>query len=253
VNFQVPAFSHRAVDALRAFLEPNGEILPLVSPVGEYYAYNTTTVVDALDEDASGVVWMKKEWGLATRIQKYVFDCGRLNDAPIFRIVQLLNSVFVSQAFVDAAMAAGLKGMNFKLVHPSADGDGAATSKGPAGRKARPVAATMANTVVVLLPTKKPKPSKREKTRVEAILNELDALLYRAEADPDEYVGSLEGHDHDRGAFRLFLTSADADKLVDRLRDQLLALPWDGPMVVLKRYGHLHDPDCPEEIAFERV
>src|SRR5262249_39700345 len=58
VNLLIPAFSRRAVDALRDFLEPNGELLPLVSSVGEYYAYNITTVADALDEQKSEIEWL---------------------------------------------------------------------------------------------------------------------------------------------------------------------------------------------------
>src|SRR5262249_54099893 len=57
VNLTIPAFSRRAVDALRDFLEPNGELLPLVSPVGEYYAYNITTVANILDHARSNIVW----------------------------------------------------------------------------------------------------------------------------------------------------------------------------------------------------
>lgn len=250
VDLMVPAFSRRAIDALRGFLEPNGELLPLVSPVGEYYAYNATTVVDALDEDASDIDWLDQTLGVPFRINKYAFDCARLKGAPIFRIVQDTISVFVSQDFVDAATAVGLKGMDFKLVFPF---EAVAAPKTPGKRKPRPPAPTMAQAVVVLLPTKKPKPTKTEEARIPAILDELDALLYGAGQSPDEYLGSLEGHEHAQGAFRLFLSCPDADKLADRLRDRVAALPWDGPLVVLKRYGHFHDPDCPEEIDFERA
>src|SRR2546427_8710208 len=44
----VPAFSDRAVNALRDFLEPNGELLPLDSDLGTYFAYNLLTTVDVL-------------------------------------------------------------------------------------------------------------------------------------------------------------------------------------------------------------
>lgn len=49
IMMDIPAFSARAVRALKDYLEPNGELLPLVSDIGEYYAYNTRTIVDALD------------------------------------------------------------------------------------------------------------------------------------------------------------------------------------------------------------
>ena len=54
VDLIVPAFSRKAVDALRNLLEPNGELLPLVAEVGEYFAYNITTVADILDQNEVG-------------------------------------------------------------------------------------------------------------------------------------------------------------------------------------------------------
>jgi hypothetical protein len=46
-----PVFSHRAVNALSNLLEGNGELLPLNCAEGEYYLFNTTRIVDALDEE----------------------------------------------------------------------------------------------------------------------------------------------------------------------------------------------------------
>ncbi|TWT91698.1 hypothetical protein Pla100_51400 [Neorhodopirellula pilleata] len=47
----LPAFSRRAVDALRVELDANGEILPVQSKVGEYFVYNVLTKSLALDVD----------------------------------------------------------------------------------------------------------------------------------------------------------------------------------------------------------
>jgi hypothetical protein len=46
-----PVFSLRAVNALNNLLEGNGELLPLNCAEGEYYVFNTTQIVDALDEE----------------------------------------------------------------------------------------------------------------------------------------------------------------------------------------------------------
>lgn len=40
---RIPAFSERAVNVLRDFLEPNGELLPVQTNAGTYYAYNILT------------------------------------------------------------------------------------------------------------------------------------------------------------------------------------------------------------------
>ena len=49
VNMMLPVFSHRACDVLKDFLEPNGELLPLDSDLGQYYLFNITKIIDALD------------------------------------------------------------------------------------------------------------------------------------------------------------------------------------------------------------
>jgi hypothetical protein len=46
-----PVFSRLAVDALSNLLEGNGELLLLNCAEGEYYLFNTTRIVDALDEE----------------------------------------------------------------------------------------------------------------------------------------------------------------------------------------------------------
>src|SRR5579871_5028587 len=40
VNLSEPAYSPRAIEVLREFLEPNGEILPILTRHGTYYAFN---------------------------------------------------------------------------------------------------------------------------------------------------------------------------------------------------------------------
>lgn len=252
VNLRIPAFSRRAVDALRPFLVTNGELLPLVSPVGEYYAYNTTTVLDALDERRSDIEWIDKGLGMASpsTFRSFVFKHETLKDASIFQIVQTPGVIYVTQSFVDAARKAVLRGMVFE-----ATASGTTRPGPPAESKISPggsVSGSMRNTVVVILPTAKPRAGKREKLRVEAIKGELDSLLYDPAQSADQYLGSVEGYDFSKGAFRLFVVCADADELAGRLREPLLTLPWDGPVIVMKRYGHLHDPDCREELAYER-
>jgi hypothetical protein len=118
VNFTVPAFSRRAVDALRDFLEPNGELLPLVSSVGEYYAYNVTTVVDILDHERSDIVWFNERRVGALRIRRYECIPKKLTGLSIFRLVEMSSSTFVHQVFVDRVRQHGLQGFDFTRLYP---------------------------------------------------------------------------------------------------------------------------------------
>ncbi len=117
----VPAFSQRAVDHLRPLLEPNGELLPLLSTVGSFYLYNVTTVVDALDEDRSRITRFKST-GRIMQIDQYVFRPERLNALMIFKIPQLPSGdSLVTEPFRQAVVSAGLSGLEFRPVWQSAD------------------------------------------------------------------------------------------------------------------------------------
>ena len=118
VNLTVPALSRRAVDALRDFLEPNGELLPLVFPVGEYYAYNITMVVDVLDHERSEIKWYDEKHDIALRITRYECFPERLVGLSIFRLVEKPSSTFVHQVFVDRVKQHGLQGFHFTRLWP---------------------------------------------------------------------------------------------------------------------------------------
>ncbi len=113
VNLTVPAFSSRAVAALRDFLEPNGELLQLDSPVGEYYAYNITTVADILDHERSEIEWFSGGHVSALHIRRYECIPEKLRGLSIFRLVEMSSSTFVHQVFVDRVREHRLQGFGF--------------------------------------------------------------------------------------------------------------------------------------------
>ncbi len=109
----IPTFSRRAVDALRSILESNGELLPLASDVGEFYAFNVTNVIDALDEEQSKLIRFQSS-GRVMSITQYAFRREALNDQMIFKLPQSLKGrPFVTQTFADVAKLAGLAGLLF--------------------------------------------------------------------------------------------------------------------------------------------
>ncbi|HEX2207713.1 MAG TPA: DUF1629 domain-containing protein [Longimicrobium sp.] len=114
-----PVFSQRAVDELFDVLVENGELLPLSVDDGTYYVYNTTRIIDALDEERSSVV--RFSTGEVMRIAKYVFrdDAAFL---PIFRLPQSRVKVFVTGPFVDRVKASALTGFDFRLVWDGPNG-----------------------------------------------------------------------------------------------------------------------------------
>lgn len=255
VSGAVPAFSRRAVDALRDFLEPNGELLPLVSNIGEYYAYNVTTVADVLDQERSDM-----DWGSGTRvcpngIGRYECVADRLDGLSIFRIVERLSDVHVTQVFFDRVKAHRLHGFHFCKLWPLPPGvkwleeDYRLRQKYEqiAPGTGRPI---KGNSVVIHLPLSKSKPTAAEKEKLTQLLDELDSVLYNPLEDRDApYFGSLEGYDWHAGEYRVALSCPDADALVEALRPWLRGTTWGRKVTLVKRSGEYFDDDCPEEIV----
>lgn len=117
VSLNVPAFSIRAVQSLQELLEPHGELLPLVTDVGEYYAYNVLTVVDVLDEEKSFIHWSSTR-SYASRI--YRFECRNdmLEGQSIFRLPQQMSNYFVTEVFAERVRKHHLQGFDLAKVWP---------------------------------------------------------------------------------------------------------------------------------------
>jgi hypothetical protein len=102
----VPVFSPRAVDGLREFLEPNGELLPVITPLGTYYAYNVTTLVDALDIDKCDITGYGR-----LQINRYAFKPKCVDGSAIFKIPQQPVEIYITDPFVQRVQELELNGM----------------------------------------------------------------------------------------------------------------------------------------------
>lgn len=108
----VPVFSAHAIDTLRDLLTANGEVLPLRYREGNYFVYNPTRVVDALDEARSEIEVFKSS-GRVMRIVRYEFYPERLQGLTAFRLSQRPTLVYVTEKFVQRVKDAGLIGFDF--------------------------------------------------------------------------------------------------------------------------------------------
>jgi hypothetical protein len=129
--YVVPVLSAKAVETLRDLLRENGELLPLICDEGTYYVFNTTTVVDALDEQRSGFTPLQEIdpdlfWDSAPdemRATRFEFFSEKVADLSIFRIPfgfnYAVNYPLVTDRFVQRVQTAGLKGFEFQLLWSS--------------------------------------------------------------------------------------------------------------------------------------
>ncbi len=252
-----PAFSQRAVEALRDVLEANGELLPLVYDYGKWWAYNLLTVADIVDVERSVAYNItNKSPDVTAEFKYYAIHIDRLADFTIFRIRQDVGGTYVTQPFVDRVRAAGLRNFVFNKIGPWPKGTywfdenrKFLADERKAGRLTNS-AGFAAQSVVLRLgfPKDALKAPKERKAVVNGLMDQLDALLADPQAPADAPVlGTLQGDEKVRGEHRLFFSCPNADLLVVALRPLLRKLCWPGPLAVVKRYGEMHDESAREE------
>ncbi|MHC4717312.1 MAG: imm11 family protein [Planctomycetota bacterium] len=122
--------SPRAVEALEGILARHGQLFPVSTSAGEYFAYNVTTMVDALDREHS-VLEMRpqlrreREAGLPRRVhhvKQHWFHADRLEGIDIFKLPEFpWTEVYVSDRFVRAAEQTLLTGFRFERLWSPAD------------------------------------------------------------------------------------------------------------------------------------
>lgn len=118
LSTHIPVFGTRTVKALADMLQGNGELLPISCGGEEYYLFNVTRIVDALDEENCDLE--RFDDGRILDIDDYSFFQEKLIGMYIFKIPQLvLSDVFVTDPFVERVSEAKLKGFEFRLVWSS--------------------------------------------------------------------------------------------------------------------------------------
>ena len=108
-------FRRPALGELETMLLSYGELLPLACPEPNLVIFNVTRVLDALDEQASGILRFTN--GRIMRIIRPVFRPDVISGSDIFKIPNLrVSPTYVSERFVERVRAAGLRGLVFNKV-----------------------------------------------------------------------------------------------------------------------------------------
>jgi hypothetical protein len=219
-----PAFSERAVNALRELLEPNGEILPLRTPTkGRYYAFNITTIAEALD-------LKKSKLETLADCSRFEFIPKNLKGLSIFILRELPMEAFVTETFVRRVREHGLNGFVFLKVWPVPEGTLLwkfhKQERKKQLPKGLPTGKTLkGNVLMIFLNLANPeKANKAELAQIKRLEDDLDNLLVTNSQDVP--IGSLEGHDFKRGKCRFILSCPDASALEKHLQPFLKKLKW---------------------------
>ena len=238
-----PVFSKRAVESLGAILTRNGEVLPLQTNAGEYFAYNLKTIRNALDLRKSIIRRTSPEE--TGSIKYFVFKSDSLIDATIFRVPENPNIELVTDDFRERAESSCLNGFNFIPVWPLPEGTDWRMEEAKRRKKNKAVK-LVGESLILRLRLKKPKPSPNEKRRALDIEQSLRSTL-KVDSLEERYWGSFEVAEYEVGEYRIFCSCPDVDQLAEHLSDWLQWVPWENDFDIVKRYGNLFDRKAKEK------
>ena len=91
----------------------NGEILDIKSPKG-FHFFHCTNIIDALIEKESDIVWLDKERGWVSCINKFVLDKNKIQEQTIFRLPNVnCRYTFYGDEFKNLVLKHHLQGIHF--------------------------------------------------------------------------------------------------------------------------------------------
>lgn len=107
------AISDKALSILENILTKNGEILDIKSLKG-FHFFHCTNIIDALVEKESEIVWLDKEQGWVSAINKFVLDKNIIQEQTIFRLPNAnYRYTFFGDEFKNLVLKHHLKGIHF--------------------------------------------------------------------------------------------------------------------------------------------
>lgn len=107
----IPLLHERTMDQLAPFLTPFGELLPILSENGVYYAYHVLRAYDALDTEQS-VAYLFPE--KPQQIHQYVFYQDKVLHPLFFRLPQSAAPFFATQSFIQKLDEHNFQGWQFE-------------------------------------------------------------------------------------------------------------------------------------------
>lgn len=238
----IPVFSMKAVAVLGDFLNENGELLPVKTDHGSYFAYQTLTVVD-------GIVNIKKCKDLSLsyeQISGIYSDIGKLafysskipNNLSIFRLREFPSSrPFVSQQFVDRALSNGLQGFGFEQVLPALTvaerrAERAAVDKVKVkldGKLVDP----QKHAMKIVFPFDSS--TKNEHKKFERIARELQHRLILDSPD-DNFFGAIQSAHSDNGQGEIYISTPNGDRLKEHMEEFIESVKWSTtPIIEIKK------------------
>jgi hypothetical protein len=230
-------FSQRAVDALRCFLGDNGELLPLKSNVGAYYAFNLRKKSTAFNSEKSKFTVFK---GMETSnaIDFYSFHETKLKNHSIFRLKESPTGVYVTDRFRARVEQASLNGFDFVKVWPLPRGvswvkEDTARKRG----RVKTQSDLQGQSMHIKLKIGGKSVSVAEMKMSKTIYEKVRSFLANQKSISDPYLGTIESTDQDNDDLIIVLSCPDVDALALAIQPLLVKARWLNKVKLVKRYG----------------
>ena len=245
----IPAFSARAVEALRHFLEPNGEILPLSHSKGTYYAYQILTKADIINVKDSFIEWFSDDAArenVALDITRYEFKKAKLKGHSIFRLKENQSEVMVTEAFKQRVEECGLNGFQFTKVWPLPPGVYWRDAQIQARRAKVKKLGLQGEALILRFRSANNEADAKEKRLIKSYEQQLNQLLVTQASLDAPYYGAIEAVEFSDDDCRIYLTCPKVEPLLELLHDWIHACKWPGEFHIVKRFGNLYDTKAKE-------
>lgn len=248
----LPAFSQRACNVLRDMLEPNGELLPLKSQTKRpYFFYNVTRIVDALDIDNSDCTF-RQDPSRVSSISYFSFHRDRLVGLDIFRIIEQPMLTIVSDRFVNRVLEAGLNGFSFTKIWPLEKGK---DWRFPRDRQRIETTGSdkfqlKQQTLILCFSLEADELSSPEEERLEQFGVRLDSKLAVETLDAP-YHGNYEISSIDDREFRMFISTPNADSLLEYIAPLIKSFDWKNGLRIMKSDKGIHDRSAKQKQVSE--
>ncbi|MCY2966215.1 MAG: hypothetical protein NT069_21720 [Planctomycetota bacterium] len=251
IGMMIPAFSERAADCLRDYLEPNGELLEFLFDSRKYHAYHCRKIVEILEHPGTvgafytGYSPRRKTPATSLSFLKVIPEL--VADLSIFRLRELPNRVFVSNLFVERVHEYMLNGFRFARVWPMPSRSDYLSESLREEREMRakePDGTNKLQSMIIEFVYQGTKRTDDERRRIAQYEDDIDAQLV-VRSLREEYFGSLEGKRTAKGKSKLYLSCPNAQRLFTKLRPWLKSIEWPVPPRVFVReapYDHAPEP-----------
>ena len=245
IDFVLPVFNKKACEILNDFLTPNGELLSIDSPNGDFYFYNVTRVLDALDVKNSDVEFWCDPPTSAIDIRYFSFKENVIEDHSIFRFIEDPMRLVVTDQFVKIVRDNKLTGFHFDKIWPLPEASYWRDYKEDEDTSEKEL---NGNTVIITLNFSTQSRLESKKNLISKSEDALDRVLAVKEID-DKYYGTYEGHDVVDNQYRIFISCPNADELIEKLSSDWLKDLNYANVQLYKRLGGMYDEDAIVELV----